>query len=392
MLIWNLAALLALTFLLGAIYYLHPGEELLFDDFQVTKLTVTARQIVAQACNMLNGRVLVTGAAGFIGYHASMELKRLNFTVVGLDNFNDYYPVSLKIGRSMMLRTHSIPVVRGDINDVQLLLDMFGACPFTHVLHLAAQPGVRYAARKPFAYVQSNVAGHVAILEAIRFQEPSPILVYASSSSVYGQSIRLPFTEDDRADVPSSLYAATKRSQELITHAYTHNYGITATGLRFFTVYGPWGRPDMSIMSFTRNIVTNKAVRVFLGPTNRTLSRDFTYIDDIVSGIVGSINSAIRGESKHRIFNLGNSNVVSVTQMIRVLEKTIGKKARVVFVKRPNAGEVLVTSANISAANLAFNFTPRTKLAQGVARFWNWYSNYTGYKTHTDMSRYVPDR
>lgn len=197
---------------------------------ELSKLPLAVHSNIENTCSMSEQRILVTGAAGFIGFHASIALKRHNFSVIGIDNFNDYYPVSLKYERAAILANESIPVVQADINNLQLLLDMFRACSFTHVLHLAAQPGVRYAARKPFAYIHSNVAGHVAVLEALRMQVPIPILIYASSSSVYGQSMRLPFTEDDRADVPSSLYAATKRSQELITHAYVHSYGLSATG------------------------------------------------------------------------------------------------------------------------------------------------------------------
>lgn len=344
-------------------------------------------------------RILVTGAAGFIGFHAAAALAQRGDSVVGIDNFNDYYPVSMKRARSQkLLKDYGVPVVEADITDLEALLQIFSLCPFTHVLHLAAQAGVRYAARKPFTYINSNVVGSVTILEAIKAQKPNmPILIYSSSSSVYGLSKRFPFTEDDRADVPASLYAATKRSQELLTHAYYNIHGISATGLRFFTVYGPWGRPDMSVMSFTRSIVDGKPIRVFQGPGNTELARDFTFVGDIVAGVLGALDSAkpsTKQAAEFRLYNLGNTHVVTVTEMVQTLQELLKRRAKIEYVPLGATGDVLRTNANITAARGAFGYAPKTNIRDGLAAFVSWYFDYygpDGMKRPADEQGYVPD-
>ncbi|CAL9181684.1 unnamed protein product, partial [Musa hybrid cultivar] len=230
--------------------------------------------------------VLVTGAAGFVGTHVSIALRKRGDGVVGLDNFNSYYDPSLKKARVALLDSRGVFVVEGDINDARLLAKLFDVVPFTHVMHLAAQAGVRYAIENPASYVHSNIAGLVALLEACKSADPQPAVVWASSSSVYGLNEKVPFSESDRTDRPASLYAATKKAGEEITHTYNHIYGLSTTGLRFFTVYGPWGRPDMAYFSFTRNILQGKPITVYRGKDRVDLARDFTYIDDIVKGCV----------------------------------------------------------------------------------------------------------
>ncbi|KAF5825623.1 NAD-dependent epimerase/dehydratase [Dunaliella salina] len=361
---------------------------------QSGSLSSRSREDIQRVCASRDQRILVTGAAGFIGFHASLALRRQGYAVVGIDNFNPYYPVSLKLNREALLLDQYIPVVRADITDLKVIQGIFTACAFSHVLHLAAQPGVRYAMRHPFTYINSNIIGSTVMLEVLKSMDVKPMFVYASSSSVYGLSKRLPFSEGDRADTPASLYAATKRSQELLTHAYCNCFGISATGLRFFTVYGPWGRPDMAVMSFARNILIGRDIRVFLGPNNTTLSRDFTYIDDIVNGILRSIATAPSSQSgsvSHRIFNLGNSVVVNVLDMVKILENYLGRRARISFISRINGGEVLVTNANITLAASSLGYTPNTNISAGLQQFVKWFLKYTRSAEHDDMLRYIPD-
>ncbi|PPS03898.1 hypothetical protein GOBAR_AA16747 [Gossypium barbadense] len=238
--------------------------------------------------------VLVTGAAGFIGSHVSLALKKRGDGVVGLDNFNNYYDPSLKKARQSLLHSQAILVVEGDLNDVKLMAKLFDLVAFTHVMHLAAQAGVRYAMENPSSYVHSNIAGLVTLLETCKSANPQPAIVWASSSSVYGLNDKVPFSELDRTDQPASLYAATKKAGEEITHTYNHIYGLAITGLRFFTVYGPWGRPDMAYFSFTRNILQGKTITIYRGKNKADLARDFTYIDDIVKGCLGSLDTSGR--------------------------------------------------------------------------------------------------
>ncbi|MQM16386.1 hypothetical protein Taro_049342 [Colocasia esculenta] len=329
--------------------------------------------------------VLVTGAAGFVGSHVAAALKRRGDGVLGLDNFNDYYEPSLKRARQALLERAGVFVVEGDINDGALLRKLFDVVPFTHVLHLAAQAGVRYAMRNPSSYVHSNVAGLVSVLEAAKSASPHPAVVWASSSSVYGLNTKVPFSESDRTDRPASLYAATKKAGEEIAHVYNHIYGLSITGLRFFTVYGPWGRPDMAYFFFTRDILRGKAISIFEGPNHATVARDFTYIDDIVSGCLGALDTAEkstgtggkkRGPAQLRVFNLGNTSPVPVSDLVAILEKLLKKKADRKVVKMPRNGDVQFTHANISLAQRELGYHPTTDLQTGLKRFVKWYLDY----------------
>lgn len=332
--------------------------------------------------------VLVTGAAGFVGTHVSLALKKRGDGVVGLDNFNDYYDPSLKKARRSMLSKHNVYVVEGDVNDEKLLNKLFELVRFTHVMHLAAQAGVRYAMENPRSYVHSNIAGLVTLLEACKNQNPQPAIVWASSSSVYGLNDKVPFSESDRTDRPASLYAATKKAGEEITHTYNHIYGLSITGLRFFTVYGPWGRPDMAYFSFTKNILEGKPITIYRGKNKVDLARDFTYIDDIVKGCVASLDTAKKstgsggkkhGAAQYRIFNLGNTSPVTVPMMVGYLEKNLKVKAKKKMVDMPGNGDVPFTHANISLAMRELGYRPGTDLQTGLKKFVKWYLSYYGY-------------
>ncbi|KAH7686796.1 UDP-glucuronate 4-epimerase protein [Dioscorea alata] len=329
--------------------------------------------------------VLVTGAAGFVGSHASLALKRRGDGVLGLDNFNDYYDTSLKRSRQALLDRAGVFVVEGDINDPDLLRKLFDVVPFTHVLHLAAQAGVRYALRDPASYVRSNVAGLVSILEAARSASPQPAIVWASSSSVYGLNSKVPFSESDRTDRPASLYAATKKAGEEITHAYNHIYGLSITGLRFFTVYGPWGRPDMAYFFFTKDILRGKPISVYEGPNHTNVARDFTYIDDVVNGCLAALDTAQkstgtggkkRGPAQLRIYNLGNTTPVPVGELVVILERLLKVKAIRKVMKIPRNGDVQFTHANISLAQRELGYRPSTDLETGLKKFVRWYLDY----------------
>ncbi|MBA0681095.1 hypothetical protein Goari_012753, partial [Gossypium aridum] len=332
--------------------------------------------------------VLVTGAAGFIGSHVSLALKKRGDGVVGLDNFNNYYDPSLKKARQSLLHSQAILVVEGDLNDVKLMAKLFDLVAFTHVMHLAAQAGVRYAMENPSSYVHSNIAGLVTLLETCKSANPQPAIVWASSSSVYGLNDKVPFSELDRTDQPASLYAATKKAGEEITHTYNHIYGLAITGLRFFTVYGPWGRPDMAYFSFTRNILQGKTITIYRGKNKADLARDFTYIDDIVKGCLGSLDTSGRstgsggkkqGPAPYRNFNLGNTTPVKVPTLVNILEKHLRVKAKRKIVEMPGNGDVPYTHANISLARREFGYKPTTDLQTGLKKFVRWYLSYYGY-------------
>ena len=332
--------------------------------------------------------VLVTGAAGFVGSHVSLALNKRGDGVVGLDNFNTYYDPSLKRARKNLLSAHDIFIVEGDINDERMLAKLFEIAHFSHVMHLAAQAGVRYAMENPQSYVHSNIAGLVTLLEACKRADPQPAVIWASSSSVYGLNEKAPFSESDRTDRPASLYAATKKAGEEITHTYNHIYGLSITGLRFFTVYGPWGRPDMAYFSFTRNILAGKPITIYRGKNHVDLARDFTYIDDIVKGCIGSLDSAKkstgsggkkRGPAQYRIFNLGNTSPVTVPMMVGILEKQLKMKAKKNVVEMPGNGDVPFTHANISSARKEFGYRPTTDLQTGLRKFVKWYLSYYGH-------------
>ena len=335
--------------------------------------------------------VLVTGAAGFVGFHAALALRREGWGVVGLDNFNAYYSVALKRARTAQLEAAGVHTVSADLNDGQALRRLFALCPVSHVLHLAAQAGVRYAVKNPGAYVHSNVAGFVSLLEAMKGLSPLPPLVYASSSSIYGLNDKVPFSEADRTDRPASLYAATKKSNELLAHTYAHIYGLSATGLRFFTVYGPWGRPDMAAFSFSRAIRAGTPVRIFQGPGGSELSRDFTYVDDIVAGVLGALRTAPpsgKPAPAPRLFNLGNTRPVNVSYFVTLLERRLGARAVRQYVAVPGTGDVLFTSADVSAAAGALGYAPRVELEEGLGRFADWFTQYYGDGEHSgDMEQ-----
>ncbi|XP_038878714.1 UDP-glucuronate 4-epimerase 1-like [Benincasa hispida] len=339
--------------------------------------------------------VLVTGASGFVGTHVSLALKRRGDGVVGLDNFNNYYDPSLKKARKALVNRYGVFVVEGDINDAKLLDKLFDIVAFTHVMHLAAQAGVRYAMENPHSYVHSNIAGLVTLLEACKSANPQPSIVWASSSSVYGLNEKVPFSELDRTDQPASLYAATKKAGEEITHTYNHIYGLSITGLRFFTVYGPWGRPDMAYFTFTRNILQGKPITVYRGKNGVDLARDFTYIDDIVKGCLGSLDTSgkstgsggkKKGPAPYRIFNLGNTSPVTVPALVRILEEHLKTKAKKNIVDMPGNGDVPFTHANISSARAEFGYKPTTDLPTGLKKFVRWYLSYYGYSHGTPLN------
>ncbi|KAH7511645.1 hypothetical protein JRO89_XSUnG0185400 [Xanthoceras sorbifolium] len=295
--------------------------------------------------------VLVTGAAGFVGTHVSAALKRRGDGVLGLDNFNDYYDPSLKRARQALLERSGIFIVEGDINDVALLRKLFEVVAFTHVMHLAAQAGVRYAMENPGSYVHSNIAGFVSLLEVCKSANPQPAIVWASSSSVYGLNTKVPFSEKDRTDQPASL---------------------------FFTVYGPWGRPDMAYFFFTKDILKGKSISIFEAPDHGTVARDFTYIDDIVKGCLASLDTAEKstgsggkkkGSAQLRVFNLGNTSPVPVLDLVSILERHLKVKAKRNIMKLPRNGDVPFTHANISSAQRELGYKPTTDLQTGLKKF-----------------------
>jgi len=329
--------------------------------------------------------VLVTGAAGFVGTHVSAALKKRGDGVLGLDNFNDYYDPSLKRARQALLERSGVFIAEGDINDEALLKKLFEMVPFTHVMHLAAQAGVRYAMQNPASYVHSNIAGFVSLLEVCKSANPQPAIVWASSSSVYGLNTKVPFSEKDKTDRPASLYAATKKAGEEIAHTYNHIYGLSLSGLRFFTVYGPWGRPDMAYFFFTRDILKGKSIPIFEGPNNGIVARDFTYIDDIVKGCLGALDTAEKstgsggkktGPAQLRVFNLGNTSPVPVSDLVSILEKLLKVKAKRTLIKLPKNGDVQFTHANISLAQRELGYKPTTDLQTGLKKFVRWYVTY----------------
>ncbi|QHI70173.1 NAD-dependent epimerase/dehydratase family protein [Tichowtungia aerotolerans] len=315
-------------------------------------------------------KILVTGAAGFIGSYAAHSLLDDGHEVVGLDNFNDYYDVSLKEARFQGLEKRSgFTMVRGDLADYELLRTLFEKYRFDRVCHLAAQAGVRYSIQNPFAYQQSNLQGHLNILEACRHAEVSR-LVYASSSSVYGGSKKIPFSEEDPVDHPVSLYAATKKANELMSHTYTHLYGLQTVGLRFFTVYGPWGRPDMAYWLFTDAMLKGQAIQVF---NHGKMERDFTYIDDIVAGVKASL--AADGLEPYEIFNLGNNTPENLMEFIQTIAGALGVEPKMEMLPM-QAGDVPTTFADVSKARKKLGYDPSTPISAGIPAFVSWYREY----------------
>jgi UDP-glucuronate 4-epimerase len=333
-------------------------------------------------------KILVTGAAGFIGYHLVEALLKKENEVVGIDNINDYYDVNLKHSRlresgidstfitenkelikSSIYSNYSFAKI--DITDLIRLEELFKQEKFTHVVNLAAQAGVRYSLENPHAYIQSNVVGFVNILECCRHNKIEHLL-YASSSSVYGANSKIPFSEDDRVDHPVSLYAATKKSNELMAYSYSHLYNLPTTGLRFFTVYGPWGRPDMAPMLFANAITKGESIKIF---NNGEMQRDFTYIDDVVEGIVRSIAVLPRTEPKADVFNIGNSKPVKLMDFISIMEDCIGKKALKQFLPMQD-GDVKITYADTSLIQNEKGYSPNSDLKKGTNMFIKWFNEF----------------
>ncbi len=319
--------------------------------------------------------VLVTGAAGFIGHHVALALLDAGEQVVGLDNLNDYYDPGLKRARCARLAGRAgYWFVEADIADRDAMAAVVAAEPgITRIVHLAAQAGVRHSMVDPYVYVQANVLGHVTLLEAARRLHRLEHLVFASSSSVYGLNDSLPFREVDRTDRPNSLYAATKRSGELISHAYGHLYAMPQTGLRFFTVYGPWGRPDMAYYGFARAIVEGRPVTLYEG---EGLSRDFTFIDDVVDGVLRVLELPPDPATERvRILNLGNRRSERVSRMVELLEQALERRAEIRMVPRP-AADLMATWAAVDAAQDLAGWLPRTPLDVGIPRFVSWFRTY----------------
>jgi UDP-glucuronate 4-epimerase len=330
--------------------------------------------------------ILVTGAAGFIGYHLCEKLISLGYKVVGLDNINEYYDKNLKMARLNDLGI--IEVIENKIgvskkygdnfhfikinleDHVQLPL-LFKLYDFDIVCNLAAQAGVRYSIEEPMVYVESNIVGFINLLECMRYNDVRK-LVYASSSSVYGNNSKIPFVISDKVDEPISIYAATKKSNELMAHTYSHLFNIETIGLRFFTVYGPWGRPDMAMFLFTDAILNGRPIKVF---NNGELSRDFTYIDDIINGVIATIENEIVTKKKYRIYNIGNGNPVKLTDFILAIENYIGKKAlKENLPKQP--GDVSKTWADISELVKDYKYKPTVNVNIGIAKFIDWFKDY----------------
>ncbi|MCB1309909.1 MAG: NAD-dependent epimerase [Leptospiraceae bacterium] len=336
---------------------------------------------------MNDNSILVTGAAGFIGYHLCRRLAADGHAITGLDNFNSYYDVALKENRLQQIQKDysHFPISRIDIEDETALFAFFEKYQPVTVYHLAGQAGVRYSLENPRAYVDSNLRGFLNILECCRHYKVRH-LVYASSSSVYGLNTRMPFSVRDNVDHPVSLYGATKKANELMAHSYSHLYRIPTTGLRFFTVYGPWGRPDMALFLFTRRMLEGKPIDVF---NHGNMQRDFTYIDDIVEGIVrvgnhpaaadpnwsGENPDPSASSAPYRLYNIGNQNPVNLMELIRVLEEELGVKAQLNLLPMQD-GDVPATYADVSALEQEVDFSPSTSIREGVRAFVSWFRQY----------------
>jgi UDP-glucuronate 4-epimerase len=331
-------------------------------------------------------RILVTGAAGFIGFHLCRRLLDEGHGLIGLDNLNAYYSLTLKQSRLELLKQYpGFEFVQLDLVDGDALSRLFSRYGFSHVVNLAAQAGVRYSLENPKAYIDSNINGFANLLEACREQRVEH-LVFASSSSVYGLNAKMPFGIHDNVDHPISLYAASKKSNELMAHTYSYLYGLPSTGLRFFTVYGPWGRPDMALFIFTRAILAGEPIKVF---NYGKMQRDFTYIDDIIEGVVRVVNHPARpnpdwdpaqpdpgsSPAPYRLYNIGNNNSVELERFIQVLEQELGQKAHKEYLPL-QPGDVPATYADVQDLTADVGFRPDTPIEEGVAKFVSWYKEY----------------
>ncbi len=321
-------------------------------------------------------KVLITGVAGFIGFHLAQQLLAEDVRVVGLDCLTPYYDITLKEARIRRLAANTnFDFHRLNLTDRVTIMAKQQSLQADIVVHLAAQPGVQYSLENPFSYAESNLTGHLTVLELCRQMEGLQHLVYASSSSVYGANSKLPFSVDDTVDQPVSLYAATKRSGELMAQTYSHLYGIPMTGLRFFTVYGPWGRPDMAAWKFTEAILNDRPITV---NNHGKMKRDFTYIDDIIAGlraVMPLAPSADKDAAPHRLYNLGNHRSENLTDFIKIIEEATGKKATLQMADLPK-GEVIDTFADIKASQNDFGFKPQTSIKEGIPKFVEWYKRY----------------
>lgn len=332
-------------------------------------------------------KILVTGAAGFIGFHLVRRLVEQGNEIIGIDNLNDYYPVSLKYARlrecgideNKIIQGHVVEsskyakyrFIRMDIEDKESIQNIFAIERFDIIVNLAAQAGVRYSIENPYTYVRSNIIGFLNLLEAARLNQVKHF-VYASSSSVYGGNRTVPFSENDRVDNPVSIYAATKKSDELMAHVYSKLYNLPTTGLRFFTVYGPWGRPDMAPMLFTHAILAGEPIKVF---NNGNLSRDFTYIDDIIEGVIRVIDNIPIVSVPAEIYNIGCGHPVQLMDFIHTLENTLGKKAQMIMLPMQK-GDVYTTYADTSKLEQAIGYKAKTELKQGIEIFVTWYKSF----------------
>lgn len=331
-------------------------------------------------------KILITGAAGFIGFHLSQKLLKHDYQIIGIDNLNDYYDPSLKQSRLEILgKYNNFNFHKVDLKDKAAVDNIFETYQPTHVINLAAQAGVRYSIENPYAYVDSNLTGFMNILEACR-NYPVEHLLYASSSSVYGGNKVAPFSTNHNVDHPVSLYAATKKSNELMAHTYSHLYGIPTTGLRFFTVYGPYGRPDMAYFSFTKDILAGKPIKVF---NHGKMERDFTYIDDIVEGVIKLIDripvakedwdesrdDLSESFAPYKIYNIGNNSPVPLMRFINALEAALGKEAEKIYMDM-QPGDVLRTYADVTDLERDIGFKPSTSIEDGIKRFVDWYKEF----------------
>ena len=337
---------------------------------------------------MTKQSILVTGAAGFIGFHTSQRLLRNGWSVVGIDSLNDYYDPSLKQARLAILEQDpAFHFVRLDIADRAAMAELFAQYSFPHVIHLAAQAGVRYSIENPHAYIDANLVGFTNILEGCR-HHGCRHLIYASSSSVYGANGKLPFAVGDNVDHPISLYAATKKANELMAHAYSHLYRLPATGLRFFTVYGPWGRPDMAMYIFAKAIINGQPIKLF---NNGNMRRDFTYVDDVSEAVVRLLDRPPQGDpdwsaedpnpatssAPWNIYNIGNSNPEDLLHVVELLEKRLGKSARKELLPM-QPGDVAMTRADAGDLSRDIGFHPKTSVEDGISRFVDWFRDYHG--------------